>query len=286
MTWADDDHLYTAYGDGNGFDPMVPEKLSLGLARVEGTATAFTGVNIRSATAEQKGNGKAGVKASGILMVNSILYLWTRNAGNSRLGWSKDHGKTWEWADWKFRTSFGCPTFLEFGKDYAGARDDFVYVYSHDHDSAYEAADRMVLARVAKPQISRRDAYEFFKELAKDGHPVWTKDIGQRGAVFSHPGKCYRSGISYNAGLKRYLWSQTLPGGDARFTGGFGIYDAPQPWGPWTTVFCTDTWDVGPGETSSFPTKWMSKDGKVLHLVFSGNDSFSVRKATLTLLTH
>jgi hypothetical protein len=46
-------------------------------------------------------------------------------------------------------------------------------------------------------------------------------------------------------------------------------------------VFFTEEWDVGPGETSSFPTKWMSADGKTLHLVFSGDDYFVVRRATL-----
>jgi hypothetical protein len=101
--------------------------------------------------------------------------------------------------------------------------------------------------------------------------------------VFSHAGKCYRSGISYNAGLKRYLWCQILPGGDPRFKGGFGIYDAPQPWGPWTTAFYTETWDVGPGETNSLPTKWMSADGKTLYLVFSGDDTFAVRRANVTV---
>ena len=45
----------------------------------------------------------------------------------------------------------------------------------------------------------------------------------------------------------------------------------------------TPAWDVDPGETCSFPTKWMSADGKTLHLVFSGGDSFYVRRATLTL---
>jgi len=58
-----------------------------------------------------------------------------------------------------------------------------------------------------------------------------------------------------NAGLKRYLWCQIGPGKDTRFTGGFAIYDAPEPWGPWTTAFHTDAWDVGPGESSSLPTK-------------------------------
>ena len=60
-----------------------------------------------------------------------------------------------------------------------------------------------------------------------------------------------------------------------------GSYDAPEPWGPWTTAYFTDIWDVGPGETNSFPTKWMSVDGKTLHLVFSGDDSLSVRKVVL-----
>jgi hypothetical protein len=283
LTWADDDSLYTAYGDGHGFEPGVPEKLSLGFARVTGPPEAFTGVNIRSSTGEQKGDGAAGKKASGMLMVDGVLYMWVRNAGNSQLAWSTDRGRTWSWSDWKFTTSFGCPTFLNFGKNYAGARDGYVYVYSHDADSAYSPADRMVMARVPKDRLRRRDAYEFFEKLDPHGDPVWTPELERRGAVFTHPGRCYRSGISYNAALKRYLWVQVLPGGDARFSGGFGIYDAPEPWGPWTTVFFTEEWDVGPGETASFPPRWMSTDGKTLHLVFSGDDSFSVRKATLTL---
>jgi CubicO group peptidase (beta-lactamase class C family) len=281
MTWADDDALYTAYGDGQGFDPPVPEKLSLGFARIVGPPEDFAGINIRSATGERKGGGDQGQKASGMISVGGVLYMWVRNAGNSRLAWSSDHATTWTWSDWKFESSFGCPTFLNFGKDYAGARDDYVYIYSHDSDSAYRAADRMVLARVPKGRLADRGAYEFFKGLGEGGQPLWTADIAQRGAVFDHPGSCYRSAISYDPGLKRYLWCQTLPGGDARFRGGFGIYDAPEPWGPWTTAYSTEEWDVGPGETSSFPTRWMSADGKMLHLVFSGDDCFSVRKATL-----
>ena len=215
-------------------------------------------------------------------MVEGVLYLWARNVTNSQLAWSTDHAKTWTWAGWKFTNSFGCPTFLNFGKNYNGARDAFVYVYSHDNASAYDRSDRMVLARVPAKRLRDRAAYEFFHRLDAAGQPVWTPNIGERGAVFTNPGQCYRSGISYNAGLKRYLWTQIIPGSeekkaDTRFEGGFGIYDAPEPWGPWTTVFITDKWDVGPGDSNSFPTKWMSADGKTLHLVFSSGDSFSVR---------
>jgi hypothetical protein len=283
MTWADDDAVYTAYGDGQGFDPPVPEKLSLGFARVVGTPEDFAGTNIRSAGGERRGGGDRGQKASGMISVGGVLFMWVRNAGNSRLAWSSDHATTWTWCDWNFESSFGCPTFLNFGKDYAGARDNYVYIYSHDSDSAYRAADRMVLARVPKGRIAERGAYEFFEGPGERGKPTWTDNIAERGAVFDHPGGCYRSAVSYDPGLKRYLWCQTLPGGDTRFRGGFGIYDAPEPWGPWTTAYFTEAWDVGPGETSSFPTRWMSADGKTIHLVFSGDDCFSVRKATLTV---
>jgi CubicO group peptidase (beta-lactamase class C family) len=287
MTWADDDALYTAYGDGNGFEPFVPAKLSLGLARVSGAPPQIRGENLTSATGEFRGDGRSGRKASGMLMVDGVLYLLARNLDNAQLAWSADHGATWTWADWTFKPSFGCPTFLNFGKNYAGARDGYVYVYSLDGESAYEPADRMVLARVPKDRIRERAAYEFFVVLDAAGRPQWSQDIAQRGAVFTHRGNCYRGGVTYDAALKRYLWCQVLPRSThpqgPRFQGGFGIFDAPEPWGPWTTAYYTEAWDVGPGESSSLPTKWMSADGKTLHLVFSGDDHFSVRRATLVL---
>jgi hypothetical protein len=283
ITWGDDDLLYTAYGDGQGFQPFVEKKLSMGLCTITGGPDDFRGVNLRAPTAERTGGGANGPKVSGLLMVEGVLYMLVRNTGNSQLAWSKDRGKTWTWSDWKFTESFGCPTFLNFGRNYDGARVDFVYLYSHDNDSAYKPSDRMVLARVPRGSITDRSAYEFFTGTNDKGEANWSQDIAKRAAVFEHPGRCYRSGITYNPGLKRYLWCQIIPGGETRFAGGFGIYDAPHPWGPWTTVFFTEKWDVGPGETSSLPTKWISPDGRTVHLVFSGDDYFSVRQGKLTL---
>jgi CubicO group peptidase (beta-lactamase class C family) len=283
LTWADDGHQYTAYGDGWGFEPKVERKLSLGLSRIEGPPDNFRAVNIRSASVERVGQGGAGLKASGMLMVDGVLYMWMRNAANSVLTWSDDHGQTWNEADWRFVAGFGAPTFLNFGQNYEGARDGFVYIYSHDHDSAYEPADRMILARVPKSSIRDRDAYEYFAGLTTAGQPRWSASADKRAGVFDHPGRAYRSGITYNPSLKRYLWCQIIPVGDTRFSGGFGVYDAPEPWGPWTTVYSTEKWDVGPGETCSFPAKWISSDGKTVHMVFSGDDAFSVRRATLTV---
>jgi len=282
ITWADDDNQYTAYGDGWGFEPKTKKKLSLGIAKINGSPPDFSGTNIRTESGERLGQGAKGAKASGMLMLDGVLYMLVRNTGNSQLAWSANHGESWTWCGWKFKESFGAPTFLNFGRNYAGATDHFVYIYSHDSDSAYEPADRMVMARVLKNEIRNRGSYKFFKGLDDSGLPVWTENIAERGAVFVNPGKCYRSGISYNAGLKRYLWCQTIYGpDDMRTSGGLAIFDSPQPWGPWTTVYYTQNWDVGPGETSSFPARWISADGKTCQLLFSGDDCFSVRRAVL-----
>jgi hypothetical protein len=141
----------------------------------------------------------------------------------------------------------------------------------------------MVLARVPRGRIADREAYTFLQDVDRSGDPHWTEAIGGRGAAFEHAGCCMRSGISYNVGLGRYLWWQQLPRkvhDDTRFDGGFGLYDAPEPWGPWTTAHFTSDWDTGPGDTGNLPTKWMSDDGRVCHLVFSGYDYFCVRRVT------
>ena len=71
---------------------------------------------------------------------------------------------------------------------------------------------------------------------------------------------------------------------------GWGLYDAPEPWGPWTTAFHTDGTDKGPWGIPGthgyrLPAKWISSDGRTMTLIFSGvridkdttNDAFCTR---------
>ena len=76
----------------------------------------------------------------------------------------------------------------------------------------------------------------------------------------------------------------------SNMAGGWGIYDAPEPWGPWTAVFFTRKWDAGSTHSYRLPSKWISTDNKTMYVVFSGRthdgvqyDAFSVRKITMTL---
>lgn len=283
MTWADDDRLYTAYGDGSGFEPFVERKLSMGVARVEGTPPDFAGFNVRSATAERTGGGVKGPKASGMLMVDGALYMWIRNTANATIARSTDHGATWEWG-FKFDgESFGCPTFLNFGRNYAGAADDFVYAYSQDGPSAYEPYDGIVLARVPKTRIMERSAHEFYAGADADGVPRWTTDLAKRQHVFHYPGHCERLDAVYDPALKRYLLAVSFGHGK-----GWGIFDAPRPWGPWTTSYITRDWGLGETHGYRLPSKWSSPDGTRRWLVFSGRkyngveyDAFCARGMTI-----
>ncbi|HEV3197151.1 MAG TPA: serine hydrolase [Bryobacteraceae bacterium] len=276
LTWGDDDQQYTSYGDGFGFAPHVEKKLGMGFARITGGPGDYRGVNLRS-DGERTGNGVNSPKASGILMVDSVLYLWVRNVGNAQLLWSGDRGKTWQWG-FKMETGFGSPAFLNFGRNYAGARDGFVYTYSQDGPSAYESDNGLILARVAKDRIRDRGAWEFFQRLDAGGRPVWTADVTRRGAVFAYPANCNRVDAVYDAGIGRYLMALGYD-----HAGGWGLFDAPEPWGPWTTVVHRQ-WDVADTHGYRLPSKWISEDGLTMTLVFSGvkpNDAFCTRSLTL-----
>ncbi len=295
ITWVRDDQQITAWGDGPGFDEQPP-RLSMGFARISGNPPNVHGRDFTSDADTVEGGGSSAIKASGLLMVDGILYLWVRNYRpaesddftNARLAWSVNSGTNWTWADWHFTDTFGCPEFVQFGPDYAGARDGYVYVASQANDSAYGYSPDIVLARVPKPKVPDRHQYEFFTGLDADGQPTWSPDLNQRRPIFIDAYGTQRIAITYNAGLKRYLLttSHRPAGSKATHTPALGVFDAPEPWGPWTTVDYDDHWS-GKNRTyhHKFPTKWMSPDGRTLWLLYSGLDgglyTFCLRQATL-----
>ena len=280
ITWGSDDMQYTSYGDGWGFKPFTEKKLSLGLAIISGDHSFFKGENLRSESGEKYGDGKKGIKASGMLMVDKILYMLVRNIDGrgkySQLLWSEDLGKKWHKA-FELDKNFGCPTFLNYGRNYTDARDIYVYIYSHQGPSSYKPYDHIVLARVHKNKISDTNAYEFYAGSDDNYKPIWTKNSKKLKPVFSYPKHCARMDVIYNSGLKKYLLILSYNG-----KSGWGIYEADEPWGSWSTVYHTQKWDVPGVHGLRIPTKWISKNGRKAVLVFSGSnkqgyDAFCIR---------
>jgi hypothetical protein len=299
ITWGDDGRLYTSLGDGYGFAPR-DDVYTLAFAAVDGIPssvgyadagyaddTDLSVDDVPSNIDEPVGWGSDGIKASGIIMVDGVLYLFVRNYvpvdaadavgpsdaawKHSRMATSTDRGRTWVWADWYFAEGFGCPEFVQFGPDYAGSRDDYVYICSQDGNSAYDLDPDIALARVHRRSIADRTAWEFFAGLDSEGVANWTAEIESRASIFHDPAGTQRVAITYNAAIGRYFLvsAHGVPSGIPH-TPALGVFDAPEPWGPWTVCYYHDEWASAWMIHHKFPTKWMSLDGSEMWLLFSG----------------
>lgn len=303
VTWADDDQQYAVWGDGGGFGGTNGiGRASFGVARIEGNWHDFKPVNIWGGYQTENSHNLIG-KSYGIVCIDKVLYMWvgmletkTDPFKEVKVAHSNDHGATWQFTDWSLTREDGVmmPTYCNFGKNYEGARDEFVYSYLirfQSYEGPDDYADKVDwlncqkpgvidLVRVSKNKLLDRDAYTFFAGM-KNGKPTWTKDIDERKPVFENPaGVGWCMNVSYNAGLKRYILTTEHT---ETHRGNIGIFDAPEPWGPWTTVCYEEKWGDGHIPLNSFfwnfSNKWASPDGRSFSLIFTGrkeNDSFNL----------
>lgn len=297
VTWADDGNQYAAWGDGGGFGGTNGDgRVSLGVARVEGDRGDYRGFNVWGGK-DGESTARFGGKSYGILSVAGVLYMWVGPGSNTasyreaRLHRSSDHGASWSKADWAFTKAdrLIMPTFCQFGRDYAGARDGYVYAYAIRLQGDPSRLDvhkpgQIDLLRVPQEKLMERAAYDFFAGLDAGKRPTWTSDIAARRPVYEDPGGVgWCMSVSYNAGLNRYLLC-TEHG--ASFQGNLGIFDAAEPWGPWTTAGYYRNWGKS-GSTFfwNFSNKWLSRDGKRFTLIFTGtgaNDSWNTVSGAFT----
>src|SRR5687768_16269454 len=145
ITWAADDTLYTPWGDGGDFGGTNQDgRVLLGVARVTGGKRDYVGENIAGGV-NAPHPAPFGGKSEGILALGNMLYLW-RDGDKSSLEYFKffelwrsdDRGATWRASGVRFSKREGdyadsdagmfAPAFLQFGKGYDGARDNYVYV--------------------------------------------------------------------------------------------------------------------------------------------------------------
>jgi hypothetical protein len=314
ITWANDDHQYTSFGDGVGFgatdieEQWGPDRVGFGFGRVEGGRRDYLTANVSggkdpenasdplfasSGAGNRNGNGKC----YGLIGIDEDIYAWRigdhhpQHMEFSELYKSADHCASWQFTGVRFsrdqfpnRLGFFAPTFCQFGRGYDGARDDYVYVYAPEicRDEGWEVQlpGHVCLMRVPCQDIEDRGRYEFYGGPDRSGNPVWHTGLARRVPVFQDPEKgVMRISVSYNAGLGRYLLiAQQVSRWEIR-NGHLGIYEAPEPWGPWSTVLCKRPWDIGDERKLhrgyktvfwNFSNKWLSADGRGFVLVYTG----------------
>ncbi len=291
--WGADDSIYTAHGDGMGFGN---EFADIGADVISGPPDALEGET--TALGDEVGQvwsgGNFTRKPTGIACVDGSLYLAVQDlrtdfneAPAASISRSDDGGRTWSWDtsapmfdDGLFTTIM----FLDYGKDYANAPDDYVYAYGLDgnwrdsFDDSVPDPEDLYLARVPKGSVQDRAAWEF-----STGAGTWSADIADRVPVLHDDRRLYpgtseggtvgahdlsvisQGGVVYDKPLDRYLytsWTELS----------FEFYEAPEPWGPWSLFLSRDfgpypwTNDAHGGYGATLPSKFISADGTTLWL--------------------
>lgn len=309
-TWGPDGSIYTSWGDGGGFRGASDNtgRVSLGFGRIIGSPPRVKGVDVWGYYPKYaKHPATFCGKSDSILSVDGILYAWVGSWYNPsrldfvhcaqnpsppqyRLAWSRDLGATWTLSRWKVEEPPGrmklSGSFLNFGENYAGARDRYVYEYTTIAKGGY----RTYLFRILPANLEKDPRTPGVYQYYAGPGPAWSADRAKARPVFVDPNDRHITHVVYDPGLRRYIASV-----QGRSVGQTGLFDAPQPWGPWTTIAYYQNWG-GFGDREAlgvdFPAKWISRDGKTLWAVFAGGritprddklDSFNLVKLTLIL---
>lgn len=252
-------------------------RVSLGLGVLEGnTAANLRGVNqiggldpsvgkcmelIRPDAADPwasspcRGKGRHG-KSWGILARGEQLYMWVmpKSAAKSlyseaRLYRARRNSSDWTRASWAFGPNDPVhlvqPTWLQAGRDHADIN-DYLHVYAVRHaptnantfstHRSRAGGGQIVLLRVPKSaDPMRKDNYEYFAGAGNNGAATWTKNPAGLQAVFSNPaGVGWTVSATYVKELNRYF---LITEHDVSQRGNIGIFESPNPHGPWRTVF-------------------------------------------------
>ena len=222
-------------------------------------------------------------------------------------GWivtSDDGGKTWNETatDTRFFTGrLSSCHFIQYGRGYRGAVDEYVYAHfpaDENGNSYWENADFLLLGRVHKDKILQREAWEFVVGLEGE-EPIWDKDGDKAIPVFSYYKMTGADHCAYCEGIGRYILGNysfidenlhPRPIHQMRWPEAYRsqltLFEAEHPWGPWKIFHRDDDWGTYGDYQPNFPTKWMSKDGRMLFMISSGSWDdycFVVQKLALKL---
>lgn len=193
--WSDDDNLYAANGDGDGFTVETPNIVNtppnpgsylikdIAISKINGSPGNLTGETVSSGDGVgQIWNNPAAYnrKPTGMACVDGDLYLAVQDLNkdfndvpSATIVKSTDKGKTWTWDKTKPMFddhTFTTIMFLDYGKDNAHAIDDYVYAYGLDHNwrdsftNRVEDPTKLYLARVSKANILERSSWSFIQE--------------------------------------------------------------------------------------------------------------------------
>lgn len=228
--WADDDWLYTACGDGLGFDLTAPWS-DIVINRVQGhPETGLRGERLASGDAvapvwtdparfNRKPTGMVAVDGDGdgrdelYLAVQDLNFPEGKGGGTAfdeapaaGVVRSADRGRTWSAPAEPMFTGhvFTTVMFLDLGRSHRHAprvepweAERYVYAVGLDgnwrtsHSKLVPDPQDLFLARVPAGSIQARSTWQFFAGVGDQDRPVWTPEISSRRPVLTDTSRRY-----------------------------------------------------------------------------------------------
>lgn len=286
-TWADDDEVYVASDDTQGFDKACRSNLALnrltGRMPPDLRGVTVNGMNQFGGWGEIRKEDGAMWKACGLASIDGILHMtvsrhlnpdyapWIQQTWDSTIIKSDDHGATWSpmptlnHAMFPGRV-FSAPFFIQYGKDGRGATDEYVYAVSND--GSWNNGNWMTLGRVRRDRLSQLDSdnWQFIHGYDGRGGVIWQPRCDSSVLIFRNPGRTSMTGVHYIAPLGLYIlpqWYYTHLDDDARRWKAtcLEFYQAPAPWGPWS-LFHTQNFEPEGWYNPCIPAKYINQDGR------------------------
>lgn len=275
VAWSDDDHLYTANGDGRGFDWGHPWA-DIVVNRVDGQPADDSMSGERLASGVEVGQvwsdpDKYNKKPTGMISVDGVLYMAVQDLNKEKSAAtfndvpaatiikSTDKGLTWTWdkdkpmfSNYQFTTIM----FLDYGKDGENNTfDDYIYAYGLDYNWRDSFSDtvpdptKMYLARMPKTALQDVTKWEYYTGDLY-GYARWSEPskIEEKKPVLRDDRRVYTdllqdglsnmSVISQSSIVYNKPLERYIYSSWTEFT--FEFYEAPTPWGPWKKFLSKD----------------------------------------------
>jgi hypothetical protein len=309
--WADDDDQYTMMDDGGTDLPPSGGLWRQSMARITGAPPHIRIAHVGDPDKPPPHTfgqihrnpklwaGPLGpYYSSGLVAANHVFYAtqevdwrWGSNAlfaGLQGIAYSRDRGRTWQFANRPFAAPLGNLNWVIRGQGGFYA-DGYVYAIATEREFN---ADTLIIGR-SRPDVADMTDPARWQWLSgwtdRDGlnwparpdpdtmrWPVFSSSFEHAESILSWKGHLTYPQMAYDSPLHRYLltftysYGQTTPG-VWRNGAELVILEAKHPWGPFSFVAHESNFGPSNGYDPGFPIKWISRDGRDLWMKWAAN---------------
>jgi len=321
--WASDGNVYSAWGDGWGFAGRT--KAQMGFTQLSGYPSDHTLIGIdvfygMNNPPECPGDVPAvlgGKPAGTVGLPNGLLYSFHSagadldDGGDCAVRWlarSTDNGTSWtdhignlQWPD---TNGFAPSAVLQYGRAQAGSLAPDItgtpYLYFYGTKKSHPVYEQYLARVPATPahSIENLNAWQYYAGLDVSGNPVWNASSAPARPVWTDTNNGQWLEVMFDPAVGRYLayndHGTACQGQPCERQ--VSLFDAPSPWGPWTTFDYEEQFDnlgcgancLGNRVEVSFILlqKWLSADGLTLWPAYSSTgtyDSLNLIEGTMRL---